>query len=71
MIRIQIVEEAGGVVSCMDGGKYSVFDRSVLVSNGVLHDKLLERIGPPTAKLKNKGIDFSLWFKPENYHTDC
>ncbi|KAF5932804.1 hypothetical protein HYC85_028975 [Camellia sinensis] len=54
-----IVEEAGGVVSCMDGGKYSVFDRSVLVSNGVLHDKLLERIGPPTAKLKNKGIDFS------------
>ncbi|CAL5322930.1 unnamed protein product [Camellia sinensis] len=68
---VLIVEEAGGVVSCMDGGKYSVFDRSVLVSNGVLHDKLLERIGPPTAKLKNKGIDFSLWFKPENYHTDC
>ncbi|GMP71424.1 hypothetical protein CsSME_00029835 [Camellia sinensis var. sinensis] len=68
---VLIVEEAGGVVSCMDGGKYSVFDRSVLVSNGVLHDKLLERIGPPTDKLKNKGIDFSLWFKPENYHTDC
>ncbi|THG17456.1 hypothetical protein TEA_006846 [Camellia sinensis var. sinensis] len=65
---VLIVEEAGGVVSCMDGGKYSVFDRSVLVSNGVLHDK---RIGPPTDKLKNKGIDFSLWFKPENYHTDC
>ncbi|KAI7983867.1 hypothetical protein LOK49_LG15G01923 [Camellia lanceoleosa] len=69
---VLIVEEGGGVVSCMDGGKYSVFDRSVLVSNGVLHDKLLERIGPPTTdKLKNKGIDFSLWFKPENYHTDC
>ncbi|CAL5364125.1 unnamed protein product [Camellia sinensis] len=68
---VLIVEEAGGVVSCMDGGKYSVFDRSVLVSNGVLHVKLLERIGPPTDKLKNKGIDFSLWFKPENYHTDC
>ncbi|XP_028062526.1 phosphatase IMPL1, chloroplastic-like isoform X1 [Camellia sinensis] len=68
---VLIVEEAGGVVSCMDGGKYSVFDRSVLVSNGVLHDKLLQRIGPPTDKLKNKGIDFSLWFKPENYHTDC
>lgn len=36
----QIVEEAGGVVTCMDGGKFCVFDRSVLVSNGVLHDKV-------------------------------
>ncbi|KAL3523005.1 hypothetical protein ACH5RR_015839 [Cinchona calisaya] len=37
---VLIVEEAGGTVSCMDGGKFSVFDRSVLVSNGVLHAKL-------------------------------
>lgn len=37
---MQIVEEAGGTVSCMDGGKFSVFDRSVLVSNGVLHEKV-------------------------------
>ena len=36
----QIVEEAGGVVTCMDGGKFCVFDRSVLVSNGVLHAKV-------------------------------
>ncbi|XP_057812110.1 phosphatase IMPL1, chloroplastic [Salvia miltiorrhiza] len=67
---VLIVEEAGGTVSCMDGGKFSVFDRSVLVSNGVLHSKLLERIGPATEKLKDKGIDFSLWYKPENYHTE-
>ncbi|CDP11230.1 unnamed protein product [Coffea canephora] len=67
---VLIVEEAGGAVSCMDGGKFSVFDRSVLVSNGVLHAKLLERIGPATERLKNKGIDFSLWYKPENYRTD-
>lgn len=67
---VLIVEEAGGTVSCMDGAKFSVFDRSVLVSNGVLHEKLLERIGPPTERLKNKGIDFSLWYKPENYHTE-
>lgn len=25
----------------MDGGKFSVFDRSVLVSNGVVHDKVM------------------------------
>lgn len=36
----QMVEEAGGAVSCMDGRNFSVFDRSVLVSNGVLHDKV-------------------------------
>lgn len=32
--------------------------------------QLLERIAPATEKLKSKGIDFSLWYKPENYHTD-
>lgn len=67
---VLMVEEAGGTVSRMDGGKFCVFDRSVLVSNGQLHAKLLERIGPATEKLKNKGIDFSLWYKPENYRAD-
>ncbi|KAA8544786.1 hypothetical protein F0562_019510 [Nyssa sinensis] len=66
----KIAEEAGGTVSRMDGEKFCVFDRSVLVSNGVLHAKFLERIGPATEKLKNKGIDFSFWYKPENYHTE-
>lgn len=37
---LQIVEEAGGAVSRMDGGKFCVFDRSVLVSNGSLHRKV-------------------------------
>lgn len=32
--------------------------------------QLLERIGPATEKLKTKGVDFSLWFKPENYYTE-
>nr|GMD11698.1 phosphatase IMPL1, chloroplastic [Ipomoea batatas] len=67
---VLIVEEAGGLVSRTDGEKYCVFDRSVLASNGALHDKLLEKIGPATEKLKNKGVDFSLWYKPEAYKTD-
>ncbi|KAK4803328.1 hypothetical protein SAY86_001531 [Trapa natans] len=37
---VLIVEEAGGAVTRMDGGKFCVFDRSVLVSNGILHDKV-------------------------------
>lgn len=36
----QMVEEAGGTVSRMDGGKFCVFDRSVLVSNGLLHTEV-------------------------------
>ena len=32
--------------------------------------QLLERIGPATEKLKSKGIDFSLWYKPESLHAD-
>ncbi|EPS71146.1 hypothetical protein M569_03612, partial [Genlisea aurea] len=67
---VLIVEEAGGEVSRMDGGKFCVFDRSVLVSNGLVHSQLLERIATSTEKLKEKGIDFSPWFKPENYRTE-
>ncbi|AQK60393.1 Phosphatase IMPL1, chloroplastic [Zea mays] len=67
---VLIVEEAGGVVTRMDGGEFTVFDRSVLVSNGLVHGQLLDRIGPPTEDLKKKGIDFSLWFKPDKYPTD-
>ncbi|KAH7569556.1 hypothetical protein JRO89_XS06G0185300 [Xanthoceras sorbifolium] len=37
---VLMVEEAGGTVTRMDGGKFCVFDRSVLVSNGVLHAKV-------------------------------
>ncbi|KAK7274432.1 hypothetical protein RIF29_15519 [Crotalaria pallida] len=65
---VLIVEEAGGVVSRMDGEKFCVFDRSV--SNGAIHAKLLERIGPSTEKLRSKGIDFSLWYKPKDYRAD-
>ncbi|CAN6455426.1 unnamed protein product [Victoria cruziana] len=38
---VLIVEEAGGTVTRMDGGNFCVFDRSVLVSNGILHKKTL------------------------------
>ncbi|KAI3664887.1 hypothetical protein L6452_43498 [Arctium lappa] len=67
---VLIVEEAGGTVSRMDGGNFTVFDRSLLVSNGILHAKLLEKIGVATEELKGKGIDFSLWYKPNDYNTE-
>lgn len=67
---VLIVEEAGGTVTRMDGSPFSVFDRSVLVSNGVLHKKLLEKIQPPTEKLIADGFDFSQWLKPTDYVSD-
>lgn len=67
---VLLVEEAGGKVTRMDGGDFSVFDRSVLVSNGCLHDKILETIRPPTKKLLEQGFDFSRWYVPEGYELD-
>ena len=32
--------------------------------------QLLEKIAPATERLKEKGIEFSLWYKPDNYQTD-
>eukprot|EP00850_Spirogloea_muscicola_P006537 SM000031S11546 [mRNA] locus=s31:222708:224699:- [translate_table: standard] len=65
---VLIVEESGGKVTRMDGGDFTVFDRSVLVSNSKLHDQLLQRIAPPTEELKSKGFDFTHWYKPDGYH---
>lgn len=65
---VLIVEEAGGTVTTMDGRAFSVFDRSVLVSNSYLHDALLQKIEPVTTDLVvNKGVDLSQWFIPEGY----
>ena len=58
---VLIVEEAGGSVTTMDGRAFSVFDRSVLVSNGFLHEKLLEKTEHATSHLVAEGIDLSQW----------
>lgn len=64
---VLIVEEAGGTVTTMDGRAFSVFDRSVMVSNGYLHEKLLQKTDPVTSKLIANGIDLSQWFVPKGY----
>lgn len=64
---VLIVEEAGGTVTTMDGRAFSVFDRSVLVSNGFVHEQILSKTEPATAKLLEQGIDLSQWFRPEGY----
>ena len=51
----------------MDGLPYSVFQRSVLVSNDALHEALLERTDAATAGLREAGVDLSPWFVPDGY----
>jgi myo-inositol-1(or 4)-monophosphatase len=64
---VLIVEEAGGTVTTMDGRAFSVFDRSVVVSNSFLHGELLKRMEPKVAKLLDDGIDLSPWYIPKGY----
>jgi myo-inositol-1(or 4)-monophosphatase len=64
---VLIAEEAGATVTTMDGRAFSVFDRSVLVSNGYLHEAILEKTEPVTATLLDRGVDLSQWFIPEGY----
>ena len=35
-----IVKEAGGKVSRIDGGEYSIFDKDILASNGYIHSSM-------------------------------
>lgn len=42
----------------------AVFDRSVVVSNGFIHEQLLSKMEPCTAKLVENGINLSQWYVP-------
>eukprot|EP00894_Picocystis_sp_ML_P003308 jgi/Pico_ML_1/53825/g4300.t1 len=61
-----ILEEAGGKVTTMDGRPFEVYDRSILATNGFLHDDILKETKHATEVLQKGGYDFSQWFRPEN-----
>ena len=41
---IIIAAEAGAMITRMDGGEYSIYDDQILISNGQLHDRMLQEI---------------------------
>ncbi len=43
----------------------SVFSRSLLASNGAIHDNLLKYIAPRTEELIRQGVDLSPWPQPK------
>lgn len=63
-----ILTEAGGKVTCGDGRPFSVFSRSVVASNGPLHEAVVEHVGAATRALVAQGhpIDQE-WFIPESW----
>lgn len=61
-----ILEEAGGIVTTMDGCPFEVYDRSILATNGLLHDAILKETKQATDELRTSGYDFSQWFRPDN-----
>ena len=54
---IIIVEEAGGTVSQMDDEPFSIFNRNIVASNGILHNQITVQTRPVLEKLRLKGID--------------
>lgn len=65
-ILFQIVEEAGGKVTRMDGGAFTVFDRSVIVSNGAIHDKV--RLFPVAFSLNRRLGSFEKIINQQRTH---
>lgn len=54
---IVIVKESGGMVSQMDNGPFSIFDKNILVSNGILHDTMASQMRPVIEKLRKAGVE--------------
>jgi myo-inositol-1(or 4)-monophosphatase len=48
---VLMVQEAGGMVTTMDGRPFTVWERSILASNGALHGELLAVMKAPTEAL--------------------
>jgi myo-inositol-1(or 4)-monophosphatase len=64
---VLMVQEAGGKVTTMKGDKYSVFEQSVMASNGALHAAIQGETKPATERLLEQGVDLSRWFVPNGY----
>jgi len=64
---VLIFTEAGGHVTTMDGGPFSVFDRSILAVGPKLYPRVLEKTRPSVETLLSEGVDLSRWFVPEGY----
>lgn len=54
---ILIVQEAGGIVTKMDGSKYSIHHPQILATNGKIHSDMLKITKPVIETLKQQNIN--------------
>ena len=54
---IVIINEAGGTVSQMDDSPFNIFNRNIVASNGILHNRVTGQTRPVLEKLRFNGID--------------
>nr|AEM89399.1 inositol monophosphatase [Chlamydomonas reinhardtii] len=66
---IVIAQEAGATITTMDGRPFSVFERSMLASNTLLHQQIMDKTDPKTRGLLAANVDLSPWFVPPGYDT--
>ncbi len=66
-----VLTEAGGRVSKGDGAPFSVFAKSVVATNGALHEAVLSKVRPATQALAAGGFDLADWFIPKGYRVDA
>lgn len=66
---VLIVEEAGGSLTTMRGTAFSVFERTMLASNGneALTDAILEQTEATCMHLIDSGHKLGPWMVPEGY----
>lgn len=64
---VLMVQEAGGIVTTMTGGPYTVFHRTTLAATPGLHARLLESTKPKTEALISQDYPLGTWYVPEVY----
>ncbi|UPQ97832.1 inositol monophosphatase [Chloropicon primus] len=64
---VLIVEESGGKVTTLDGRPYTVFDKSLLASNGLVHEEMMHHIAPRVETLSVSEELKERWFIPDGY----
>jgi len=66
-----MVREAGGKVTTLDGRDYTVFDKSMLASNGKVHGEMLEHVQPKVEQVVQSQRREDIkerWFIPPKYN---
>jgi len=67
---ILVVEESGGRVTTMDGRPHTVFDRSMIATNGKVHEEMVDYLAARIeGEIRVEDV-VTRWFVPDGYEVD-